>query len=450
MTLRPIYQTALVTVGLVCSMSSALASPTVTLHLSPPISEQDYFTFDPAKAKIGRLLFYDKVLSGNQNISCGTCHHHELGGADGLSLGVGEGGMGLGPKRKTSDGKTQINARIPRNAPALWNLAHRDVQNMFHDGRLFISDEFGNGFNSPARADLPKGLETIIAAQAMFPITARHEMAGDPQENPIGDASSARLADAWPIIAKRVADIPEYAEMIVAAYDGVDSAEEISIVEIGNSIAAFIGTEWRNFDSPYDQYLAGQTEALSPEEKSGMELFFGEAQCSTCHSGALLTDQDFHAIGLPNFGPGKTNSFDPVARDVGRMLQTNRLEDIYKFRTPPLRNVALTGPYGHNGAMPTLDAMVRHHVDPVTSMQNYTKEMAALPQADWLQDADFTVWKDEYELARQKVMLDIDLPQLNDSQINEIVAFLNALTGETALDLPMGRPGSVPSGLPVD
>ena len=450
MHLRPIFQSTLVTASLVCGLSSAFASPTVTLDLSPAISEQDFFTFEPAKAEIGRLLFYDKILSGNQNISCGTCHHHELGGADGLSLGVGEGGMGLGPKRKTSDGTTQINARIPRNAPALWNLAHRDVQNLFHDGRLFISDEFGNGFNSPAGADLPKGLETIIAAQAMFPITARDEMAGDPEENPIGGAASKKLAVAWPIIAKRVADIPEYADMIVAAYDTVESAEDISIVEIGNAIAAFVGTEWRNFDSPYDQYLAGQTEALSPEQKSGMELFFGEAQCSTCHSGPLLTDQGFHAIGLPNFGPGKTRTFDPVARDVGRMLQTNRLEDIYKFRTPPLRNVALTGPYGHNGAMPTLETMVRHHVDPVGSMMNYTKEMAALPQAEWLQDADFTIWKDEYEMARQKAMLDIHLPQLNDSQIGDIVAFLNALTGETALDLPMGRPDTVPSGLPVD
>jgi len=284
----------------------------------------------------------------------------------------------------------------------------------------------------------------------MFPITARHEMAGDPEENPIGDAASEKLAVAWPIIAKRVADIPEYAEMIVAAYDTVDSAEDITIVEIGNSIAAFVGTEWRNFDSPYDKFLAGGTEALSADQKRGMELFFGDAQCSTCHSGALLTDQSFHAIGLPNFGPGKTRPFDPVARDVGRMLQTNRLDDIYKFRTPALRNVALTGPYGHNGAMPTLEAMVRHHVDPVASMLSYTKEMAGLPQAEWLQDADFTIWKDEYEMARQKAMLDIDLPGLDDAQIADIVAFLHALTGETALDLPMGRPESVPSGLTVD
>ncbi len=450
MHLRPIFQSALFTVGLFGGLSGAIASPTVTLDLPAALSEQDFFTFEPAKAEIGRLLFYDKILSGNQNISCGTCHHHELGGADGLSLGVGEGGMGLGPKRKTSDGVTQIEARIPRNAPALWNLAHRDVQNMFHDGRLFVSDEFGNGFNSPAGADLPKGLETIIAAQAMFPITARHEMAGDPEENPIGDAANEKLAVAWPIIAKRVADIPEYAEMIVAAFDDINSAEDISIVEIGNSIAAFVGTEWRNFDSPYDRYLAGQSDALTPDQKSGMELFFGEAQYSTCHSGALLTDQGFHAIGVPNFGPGKTRAFDPVARDVGRMLQTNRLQDIYKFRTPALRNVALTGPYGHNGAMPTLEAMVRHHVDPVASMKNYTKEMAGLPQAEWLQDADFTIWKDEYELARQTAMLDIQLPQMSTAQIADIVAFLNALTGDTALSLPIGRPDSVPSGLSVD
>jgi cytochrome c peroxidase len=66
----------------------------------------DFHDFDPKLAEIGRLLFYDPVLSGNRNISCGTCHHHELASGDGLALGVGEGGSGIGPKRTTGQGPT--------------------------------------------------------------------------------------------------------------------------------------------------------------------------------------------------------------------------------------------------------------------------------------------------------------------------------------------------------
>ena len=69
-----------------------------------------------AQARLGRLLFYDKILSGNMNISCATCHHHSLHGADGVSLGIGEGGYGLGPDRLSGlVGATRVKARIPRN-----------------------------------------------------------------------------------------------------------------------------------------------------------------------------------------------------------------------------------------------------------------------------------------------------------------------------------------------
>ena len=77
---------------------------------------------------MGSLLFYDKILSGNQNISCGTCHHHDFGGSDGLSLGVGEGGEGLGPKRNAGIGLNRIKKRVPRNAPGLWNLGAKEIK----------------------------------------------------------------------------------------------------------------------------------------------------------------------------------------------------------------------------------------------------------------------------------------------------------------------------------
>ncbi|MEP5152760.1 cytochrome c peroxidase [Planktotalea sp.] len=414
-----------------------------------PLSLDQFHPSDPQKASIGQLLFYDKILSGNRNISCGTCHHHDHGSADGLSLGIGEGGMGLGPERTAGTGEDRIRKRIPRNAPALWNIGHKSIRNIFHDGRLSVSDLYDNGFNSPAEEWLPKGLDNITAAQALFPLTAQFEMAGNPKENQVAGAVHDRIDAAWPIIAKRVRVIPEYSDMFVAAFDDVEDPKDINIVHIGNALAAFINSEWRSFDSPFDAYLS-QQKSLNDAAMRGMELFYGEANCASCHSGALFTDQEFHALSLPAFGPGRTRRFDPIARDVGRMGESDASEDAYRFRTPPLRNIELTAPYGHNGAYPTLQDMIRHHLDPIGSKANWTREMAALRPAPWIKAIDFVVQSDSREMARQNQALDITPAALSDQEINELEAFLRSLTGVTRNDRPMGRPTRVPSNLPVD
>ncbi|MEM9700769.1 MAG: cytochrome-c peroxidase, partial [Pseudomonadota bacterium] len=285
--------------------------------MADPINPSDFLPFDEDQAKIGQLLFYDKILSGNMNISCGTCHHHSLHGGDGLSLGIGEGGVGLGPERTAGTGPDRIKKRVPRSAPTLWNLGHKDVRILFHDGRLSVSDLYGNGFNSPAEEWLPQGLDNILAAQAVLPMTAQFEMAGNPKENEVAGAVHDRIDAAWPIIAKRVRIIPEYGEMFVAAFDHIDAPEDVTIVEIGNALGAFIGREWQSFDSPYDDWLSGTP--LPAAAERGRALFFGKAGCVSCHSGPLFSDQQFYALGLPAFGPGRTRRFDPMPRDVGRM-----------------------------------------------------------------------------------------------------------------------------------
>ena len=395
------------------------------------------------------MLFYDKILSGNRNISCGTCHHHDHAGGDGLSLGIGEGGEGVGPMRTPGSGADRIAKRIPRNAPALWNLGHRSVTTLFHDGRLAVSDLYGNGFNSPAEEWLPQGLNNILAAQALFPMTSQFEMAGNPRENEIAGAVHDRIDAAWPILAKRVRIIPEYAALFVEAFDDVKNPEDVSIVHVANALAAFIGTEWQSHDSPYDDWMASGT-PLPAQAELGRQLFFGKANCSRCHNGPLLTDHDFHAMGLPAFGPGRTRRFDPMPRDVGRMGKTDALEDAYRFRTPSLRNVTLTAPYGHNGAYPTLADMIRHMADPVTARSAWIPTMARLPAAPWLEASDFVIRADRLEMARQTRMLDAEPVILTDEEVAQIEAFLHALTGRTALTRPLGRPDRVPSGLPVD
>lgn len=428
-----------------------LAAPAYSAELPPPLTDDDFIAFDRKQAALGQLLFYDRILSGNRNIACSTCHHPAFGTGDGLSLGIGEGGEGLGPGRTALVDSNRIKKRIPRNAPGLWNLGAKELHTLFHDGRLSISDDYENGFNSPAEEWLPVGLETLLGAQAIFPLVAQFEMAGNPKENEIAGAVHDRIDASWPILAKRVRVIPEYGQMFVEAFDHIDTPEQVTIAEIGNALAAFQAIEWASFDSPFDRYLSGNKTALTEEQKRGLDLFYGKANCSSCHSGQLMSDQKFHAIGLPPFGPGRTRRFDPMVRDVGRMGESDRLEDAYRFRTPMLRNVELTPPYGHNGAYPTLEGIVRHHLDPDGMLAKWQPKTAALPDAPWLEPIDFVVYKDQREIARQARFRDVEHISLSDQEVSDLVAFLKALTGTSSVSSPpFGIPDRVPSGLPVD
>ncbi len=393
-------------------------------------------TVDRKQAELGHLLFYDDILSGNQNINCGTCHHPDFGTGDGLSLGIGEGGVGLGPDRTPGVGEQAIRKRIPRNAPGLWNLGAKDLSVMFHDGRLSISDDYENGFNSPAEEWLPEGFDSLLAAQAIFPLVAQFEMAGNPSENEIAGAVHDRIDAAWPILAKRVRVQPHYGQAFVGAFDHINTPEDVTIVDVANALAAFMIAEWTSFDSPFDAHLGGDETALSDAQKRGMNLFFGNAGCSECHSGPLLSDQRFHALGLPAFGPGRTRRFDPYARDVGHMGESDDLADAYSFRTPMLRNVALTAPYGHNGAYPTLEGIVRHHLDPQGMRASWKPETANLPKVPWLEPIDFVIQADRLEMARQAQKIDIEPLSLKDAEIDDLVAFLHALTGSKSVNEP--------------
>ncbi len=433
------------------SCLAALAgAPAYGTELPAPLQASDFISFDIAQARLGQLLFFDPILSGNRNISCATCHHPDHGTADGLSLGIGEGGSGVGPKRTAGEGESRIRKRIPRNAPGLWNLGAREVEMLFHDGRVSISDIYDNGFSTPAQEWLPGGLNGILAVQALFPMTSQFEMAGDPVENQVAGAVYDRIDAVWPILTKRVRIIPEYSDRFIAAFDDVDDPLDISITHIANAIAAYEGTEFQSYDSPFDAWLAGDSSALTQDQQAGAELFYGDAGCSSCHSGPLLSDHRFHALMLPHFGPGRTRQWDNVVRDVGRMAVSDRLEDAYRFRTPSLRNVALTAPYGHNGAYPTLEGIVRHHLDPAAGIAAWAPEMAALPSVPWLASGDFLPLDDRYERARLRARLDIMPLDLSDSEVGQLVAFLNALTGTASLKGRLGRPDRVPSGLEVD
>ena len=424
--------------------------------LPEPLSENNFHYADSRKAALGRFLFYDKVLSGNNNISCGTCHHHDFGGSDGLSLGIGEGGSGVGKNRNPGTGVNKIKKRIPRNAPGLWNLGAKQIHTLMHDGRISESSVFGNGFNTPAEEWLPVGLDNILSAQALFPMTRQFEMAGNFGENEIiGLVSkvgkdSRRIDAAWPVIENRIRGIPEYHQKFINAFEDVNDPMDIKIVHIANAISAFIIKEWTSFDSPFDDFIYGNINALSPIQKKGMDLFYGKAKCYSCHSGSLFTDQKFHALAIPQFGPGRTRRMDPYTRDVGRMGESDNIEDMYKFKTPSLRNVTLTSPYGHSGAYPTLKGIVKHHLNPLAMYKKWKPSMANLPKAQWLEKIDFVVFSDKREQRRLLSRVDINPTEITEDELNAIVSFLEALTGKSENNRPLGKPTIVPSGLPVD
>ncbi len=445
--LKPLVAGLLLGLG----MSSTQATP-----LPQALTDNDFHPTDPAKVALGNLLAFDKILSGNLNTSCLTCHHPMAGTGDGLSLPVGEGGEGLGVTRNTGTGADAIHERVPRNAPPLFGLGIKTFDTFFHDGRVAVDASHPSGFISPAGDFLPQGLDNVVAAQAMFPVTSGAEMAGQPGENPQADATSAvtngDFSPVWNIIAGKIQANPEYVDLFIDTYSDVNSASDISYVHVANAIAAFEIDAWRCDNSPFDRALRGDLKAMNKHQIKGLQLFYGKAGCSSCHSGKLLSDMEFHAIAMPQIGPGKgdnQNGYSDGHDDFGLERETGDASDRFKFRTPPLRMVAQTAPYGHSGAYDTLEDVVRHHLNPVDSLNNYDTSQAVLPSRADLDALDFVVQNDPAR--RQAIANANELApiSLSDRDVERIVAFLQALTDQSCIDLRRDVPASLPSGLPL-
>lgn len=409
------------------------------------------------KVELGRLLFFDKVLSGNLNISCASCHHPLAGTGDGLSLPVGEGGRGMGMTRDSGHGSDAVYERVPRNSPPLFNLGARQFVRLFHDGRVEEDAFSASGFRSPAGGFLPDGLESVLAVQAMFPVTSGTEMAGQAGENPQADAAALGWLSGpegvWDLIAQKLRSIPEYVDLFMQAYpEEIFDAGSITYVHAANAIASFEASAWRFDDSPFDRYLRGDHRALSPAARRGMNIFYGAGHCADCHSGPFQTDNEFHAVAMPQIGPGKgdnTAGFADGQDDFGRERVSGDSLDRFRFRTPSLRNVALSAPYGHSGAFNSLEAVVRHHLDPVNSLHDYDRSQAALPLRPDLDELDFVVMDSEDRRNAIANSNELIAVKLKEREIQFLLSFLHALTDPAALDMRSAIPAAIPSGLPV-
>lgn len=430
----------------------ALCLPVATWagELPPPLDPADFDSAPEAEVRLGQLLFHDPILSGNRTVSCATCHHAELATGDGVALGIGDGGIGLGPERRI-DPENPPEERIPRNAPPLFNLGHRAIHTLFADGRIEQDPERPSGLRTPLEDDMVAGFDGILSAQTMFPVLSPDEMAGHYAENDIAKAVRQGFLTgedgAWDLISRRVEAIPAYATAFSEVYPGIAEGRPIAFTDISNAIAAFVAFEWRADDSPFDRHLRGET-PLGGAAAEGMALFYGAAECSTCHAGPLLSDQKFHAMGEPQLGPGKSERFESHQRDTGRIRVTGRPEDAFAFRTPMLRNVTETGPWGHAGAHADLREFLRFHADPVAGLAWFSDRIP-LPAADHF-TGDWTIMETPEDIARIAGAVRTRPVDLGEADIDALLAFLDALRDETSLSGRLGVPATVPSGLPVD
>ena len=457
----------------ISDMDAALAEVIISHQLqAQPGAEQR--EDDSPMSELGRLLFFDPILSGDQNISCATCHHPQFAMADGRVLPVGTGGHGLGPERTflesialgaeadairrlatASEESAQVHNPfigqfVPRNSPTILNSALLGAQ--FWDGRV-------EGY-SPAAAIDQAAAQTVavktqervvndmaltdpLATQALFPVASLHEMAGATFGGLPAQTIRTRLLE-------RLRTQPEYVSLFRNAFGSAaeSPAEAVTLTRLVAALAAFE----RRFiftDAPWDRYVAGEHDALNDAQKRGALLFFGAADpsvtCANCHSGNLFTDERYHNLLVPQLGPGKGHGYGG-REDWGRAAVTFDARDRYAFRTPSLRNAELTAPYFHSGAFATLEDAIRHHADIAGSAMRYDPGAHAIPPELY---SSYQPLNPDRQLSSAAPSLQPGMP-LTPTDIADLAAFVRALTDPAATDLMAFVPESVPSGLPLD
>jgi cytochrome c peroxidase len=396
---------------------------------------------------LGRMLFFDPLLSGNKDIACSTCHHPNQALGDGRSLPVGTAALIGEPRLPGPDHRL-----IPRNAPSLFDAGAEQVTALFWDARLqqdangplFYDQGFSPDYT--LRTPLPDGLESILAAQTLFPIADRDEMRGDPDErdifgehNELASISDPDFAAVWRGVVRRIVQTEGYHPLLAAAFPD-QPVSALGPVQMANSLAAFIGTTFVTGETEFDRFVAGDDDAISGPALAGAALFYGSAQCAVCHSGPLLTDEGLYNLAVRPIGRGPTRE---VHVDRGAALSTHAgPEKAYFFKTPRLRNVAETGPWMHNGAYLSLEEAIAHHADPLSGLYNYDPS----PLADEVAEQVHTNTAILDEVAETLSPRILDVGHLSRIEIRQLSAFLRTLSTERE---PEPSPTEVPSGLPL-
>jgi cytochrome c peroxidase len=397
------------------------------------------------KEKLGQVLFFDPIMGGAKNTACATCHIRSEGSVDGLPMAVGIGSTGVGKQRLGSDGALVI----PRNVLPFFNRGSKDFTAFFWDGRVQLGPD--GGFESPLGDRLPPGFENLLAVAATFPPAEPDEMLGrslrrggekdstyhaelvSDQVDP--DNFQERTLEVYKNIAKRIVGDPNSLDATHLKYrtlfsDAYPNTINYDITHIGNALSAYISVAFETQSSAWDEYLQGDDTAISSDQKQGAMIFFGKGRCAVCHAGTQFSDFKYHGLAVPQLSVGKHGGY----LDYGRAKATGRADDRFLFRTPPLRNVTRTGPWGHNGIFTTVEDAVEHHFNPVPllylAQQNRPREAE---QAGRLLAFRSDTLAHIYPVSREDVKL--------------LVSFLSSLESNTVMADEQALPSSVPSGM---
>lgn len=396
---------------------------------------------DDRLAEVGRLLWFDTITGLNNDNTCAGCHSPTNGFGDTQSIAIGIDNNGIvGPHR--------AGPRNMRRTPTVVNSAF--FPSLMWNSRFasLSGNPFDNsaGFLFPQPEGLSLSYQThLLIAQAFIPPTERTEVAGF--DFP-GDNDAIRNE-----VLRRLNHSAAYRTLLGKIFPEVKAGAPISFDMLGQAIAEFEFT-LTFANAPIDRFARGERTALSEEEKRGALLFFGKAGCVECHSVAgqsneMFSDFQEHVIGVPQIAPRATNNtFDGAQanQDFGKEQITGALQDRYKFRTSPLRNVSLQPTYMHNGAFTRLEDAVLHHLDVVASARSYRPASQQL--ADDLRGPTGPI---EPVLARVDPLLATPI-SLTPVQIAQLVAFVRSgLLDVRAKPERLRRlvPQSVPSGRPV-
>jgi cytochrome c peroxidase len=396
---------------------------------------------DPQLAEIGRMLWFDTITGLNDDNTCAGCHSPTAGFGDTQSIAIGIDNNGIvGPNR--------LGPRNMRRSPMVINTAFYPHLMWNSRFRALSGDPFDNsaGWLFPP----PEGLSLsdqphLLVAQAFIPPTERTEVTGFHFP---GDSDAIRAE-----VLNRLNAIPAYRKLFGKLFPEVKAGGPITFAMFGAAIAEFEFT-LTFANAPIDRFARGQWNALTAAEKQGALLFFGEARCAACHavsgqSNEMFSDFQEHVIGVPQIAPSLTNNlFDGQGanEDFGLEQVTADPQDRYKFRTSPLRNVALQPTFMHNGAFTNLEAAIRYHLDAIGSAGSYTPASQNLAP-----DLSGPMGPIEPVLARLDPLLATPI-ELTDDQIQQLIAFV-----ENGLLDPRARPERlrhlvpqrVPSGRPL-
>jgi cytochrome c peroxidase len=363
---------------------------------------------DKRLADLGRKLFFDPIGGLHNDNTCAGCHAPSAGFGDTQSIAIGvQNNLIVGPGRE--------GPRNQRRTPTVVNTAFYPA--LMWNGRF--SAPSGNPFDNTAgfKFPAPEGttkfppndpvVRHLLIAQAHIPPTELNEAAGftgtkgtlDPRFDvfddgrggvvPMPDASGFRNDPIRAAVAKRLNDSPAYVGLFGEAFPAVRGGAPITPLMFAQAIAEFEFTLVRA-NAPIDQFARGRRDAMSAPEKRGAVLFFGKANCVACHavagaSNEMFSDFKNRTIGVPQiapfFGLGKGDTiFDGPGEDEDFGLEqvSGQASDRYKFRTSPLRNVALQPAFFHNGAFTRLDDAIRHHLDVLASVRGYSPNTAGV------------------------------------------------------------------------